>query len=58
MFGNDRDVYYFGSAHSGGFNGVFADGSVRTLNYDIDVVLFNSLGTRAGGEIVDDSAVN
>lgn len=58
IFGKDKDVYYFGSAHSGGFNGVFADGSVRTLSYDIDVVLFNSLGTRAGGEVVDDSAVN
>lgn len=58
LFGKDRDVYYFGSAHSGGFNGVFADGSVRTLGYDIDVVVFNSLGTRAIGETVDDSAVN
>jgi prepilin-type N-terminal cleavage/methylation domain-containing protein/prepilin-type processing-associated H-X9-DG protein len=58
LFGKDRDVYYFGSAHSGGFNGAFADGSVRTLSYDIDVVLFNSLGTRAGGETVDDSAIN
>ncbi|MGD9636713.1 MAG: DUF1559 domain-containing protein [Pirellulales bacterium] len=58
LFGKDRDVYYFGSAHSGGFNAVFADGSVRTLGYDIDVVLFNSLATRAGGETVDDSAIN
>lgn len=58
LFGKDRDVYYFGSAHSGGFNGVFADGSVRTLGYDIDVVMFNSLGTRAGGETINDSAVN
>ena len=58
LFGIDRDVYYFGSAHSGGFNGIFADGSVHTLNYDIDVVLFNALATRAGDEIVDGSAVN
>ena len=58
LFGIDRDVYYFGSAHTGGFNGIFADGSVRTLNYDIDVVLFNALATRAGDEVIDGSAVN
>ena len=58
LFGIDRDVYYFGSAHTCGFNGIFADGSVRTLNYDIDVVLFNALATRAGDEVIDESAVN
>ena len=58
LFGKDRDVYYFGSAHTGGFNGIFADGSIRTLSYDIDVVLFNALATRAGEEVVDESAVN
>jgi prepilin-type N-terminal cleavage/methylation domain-containing protein/prepilin-type processing-associated H-X9-DG protein len=58
LFGHDRDVYYFGSAHSGGFNSAFADGSVHTVNYDIDVTLFNGLGTRAGGEIIDPAGVN
>ena len=58
FFGNDRDVYYFGSAHTGGFNCIFADGSIHTLNYDIDVVLFNALATRAGDEVIDGSAVN
>jgi prepilin-type N-terminal cleavage/methylation domain-containing protein/prepilin-type processing-associated H-X9-DG protein len=58
LFGIDRDVYYFGSAHSGGFNGIFADGSVHTLNYDIDVVMFNALATRAGDEVLDSSVVN
>jgi len=58
IFGYDRNVYYFGSAHTGGFNGIFADGSVHTLNYDIDVVLFNALATRAGDELIDESAVN
>jgi prepilin-type N-terminal cleavage/methylation domain-containing protein len=58
LYGFDRDVYYFGSAHPGGFNGIFADASVRTISYDIDVVLFNALGTRDRGEVVDESAVN
>ena len=53
-----KDVVYFGAAHPGGFNGVYADGSVHTLSYAIDVVLFNSLATRAGDEVVDEKAVN
>jgi prepilin-type N-terminal cleavage/methylation domain-containing protein/prepilin-type processing-associated H-X9-DG protein len=48
--GRGNDTVYFGAAHPGGFNGVFADGSIRTLSYDIDIVLFNALGTRAGDE--------
>ena len=47
IFGHDKDVVYFGAAHPGGFNAVFADGSVRTLNYDVDAVAFNAVGTRA-----------
>lgn len=58
IFGHDKDIPYFGSAHSGGFNGVFADGSVHTLGYDIDPVVFNALATRAEGEVIDSSAVN
>ena len=38
IFGHDQDILYFGSAHPGGLHGIFADGSIRTLNYDIDVV--------------------
>jgi prepilin-type processing-associated H-X9-DG protein len=45
--------YEFGSAHPSGVNAVFADGSVHGINYDIDQVLFNRLGDRADGEIID-----
>ena len=42
------NVLHFGSAHTNGINAVFADGSVHTINYDVDLVIFNALGTRAG----------
>ncbi|TWU28345.1 DUF1559 domain-containing protein [Bythopirellula polymerisocia] len=58
FFGRDRDVYYFGSAHPGGLNGIFADGSVRSIGFDVDILLFNALGTRDRGEVVDTSQVN
>ncbi|MEX0613652.1 MAG: DUF1559 domain-containing protein [Pirellulales bacterium] len=45
--------YCFGSAHPGGVNAVFADGSVHTLNYDIEHVIFNRLGDRADGESIE-----
>jgi prepilin-type N-terminal cleavage/methylation domain-containing protein len=57
-FGSQADVFYFGATHTAGFNTVFADGSVHTITFDIDVVVFNSLGTRAGGEAVDTTSVN
>ncbi len=56
IYGPATDVVNFGSAHPGGFNGVFADGSVHTLNYDIDVQLFDFLGDRQDGEVIDASA--
>ncbi len=46
-------IYNFGSAHPGGFNAAFADGSVHTLSYDIDVFLFNNLGDRQDGNVTD-----
>ena len=57
-YGHDQDIPYFGSAHSGGFNCIFADGSIRALNYDVDVVIFNALGTRDGEELIDPAALN
>ncbi|QDU89093.1 hypothetical protein Pla175_24790 [Pirellulimonas nuda] len=46
--GLDNQAYLFGSAHSGVLNAAFADGSVRSIAFDIDLYVFNSLGTRDG----------
>jgi prepilin-type N-terminal cleavage/methylation domain-containing protein len=45
----------FGSAHSGGIQSVFGDNSVRTISYDIDRGVFNKLGNRMDGQVVDES---
>ena len=42
-----------GSTHPGGFNTLFADGSVRFLKTSISVQTFRALITRAGGEIIN-----
>jgi prepilin-type N-terminal cleavage/methylation domain-containing protein len=42
------NLLHFGAAHSSGINAVFADGAVHSINYDVDLVLFNALATRAG----------
>jgi prepilin-type N-terminal cleavage/methylation domain-containing protein len=51
--GNNTEVFFFGSAHAGGVNAVFADASTRQISYDVDGVLFNSIGTKNGEETVD-----
>jgi prepilin-type processing-associated H-X9-DG protein len=49
-FWNNPSYYtlLIGSAHPGGFNAVFADGSVRGINYDIELFVLNAMGTRNG----------
>jgi len=44
--------YEFGSAHPGGINAVFGDGSVRTVRYSISPEMFNRLGHRSDGQVV------
>ncbi len=39
----------FGSSHPGGFNGVMADGSVRSISYSIDLETFRRLSVRNDG---------
>ncbi|MAT69057.1 MAG: hypothetical protein CMJ58_05980 [Planctomycetaceae bacterium] len=54
--GDDQDVMFFGSAHSAGVNSTFADASVHLISFDVDLAVFNALGTRAGAETIDASA--
>ena len=49
---DDPDNYVFGSAHSGGINAAFGDGSVGFISYDVDLETFNRLGNRLDGEII------
>ena len=51
--GENADVYFFGSSHPGGINAVFADGSVHPISFDVDILVFNALGTRNGEEVID-----
>jgi len=53
LFGIDADVLNFGSPHAGGMNAAFVDGSVHTIPYDIDPQLFDNLGDRRDGGVVD-----
>jgi prepilin-type N-terminal cleavage/methylation domain-containing protein/prepilin-type processing-associated H-X9-DG protein len=45
--------YIFGSAHSGGFNMAFCDGSVQLMNYAIDHRVHFDLGNRQDGHLID-----
>lgn len=53
VFGREKDILYFGSAHPGAFHAFFADGSIRSMNFDINVALLNALATRDGDELVN-----
>jgi prepilin-type processing-associated H-X9-DG protein len=44
--------YQFGSAHPGGINALFADGSVTGIRFDVDGETFNRLGHRSDGESI------
>jgi prepilin-type N-terminal cleavage/methylation domain-containing protein/prepilin-type processing-associated H-X9-DG protein len=45
----------FGSSHPGGFNAVFADGSVHSISYAIDPLLFSYLGNKSDGQVINAS---
>jgi prepilin-type N-terminal cleavage/methylation domain-containing protein/prepilin-type processing-associated H-X9-DG protein len=48
--------YQFGSAHPGAFNAAFGDGSVRPIRYDVDPTVFNWLGNRADGNVINSNS--
>ena len=41
--------YRFGSVHIGGMNALYADGSVRSIRYSVDLKVFNAIGGRYEG---------
>jgi prepilin-type N-terminal cleavage/methylation domain-containing protein/prepilin-type processing-associated H-X9-DG protein len=53
--GGSYNILQFGSPHTGGINAAFADGSVHTVSFDVDVFVFNSLGTRNGMALNENS---
>ena len=52
-YGGEIPVLFFGSAHSGGVNAVYADASGHFISFEVDHTVFNALGTRAGEETID-----
>jgi prepilin-type processing-associated H-X9-DG protein len=51
---NSDTVSRFGSSHSGSFNMLFADGTVRSISYSIQKATFGLLGNRSDGQAVPD----
>jgi prepilin-type N-terminal cleavage/methylation domain-containing protein len=49
--------YNFGAAHPAAMSAGFADGSVHSINYDIDRELLNRIGHRCDGEGGEEGAV-
>jgi len=47
----DDRINAMGSNHAGGVNVTLCDGSVRFLSENISSIVFNSLGTLAGGAL-------
>jgi prepilin-type N-terminal cleavage/methylation domain-containing protein/prepilin-type processing-associated H-X9-DG protein len=46
---------HFGSAHPGGLNMAFCDGSVQTISYSIDLTVYAYLGNRHDNQPIDGS---
>jgi len=45
--------YYFGAAHPAGINMAYGDGSVHFVSYNVDRNVFNRLGDRRDGNVID-----
>jgi prepilin-type processing-associated H-X9-DG protein len=55
---NNICKYGWGSLHSGNINFLFGDGSVHSISQGINLNIFVTLATIAGGEVIDSSAFN
>jgi prepilin-type N-terminal cleavage/methylation domain-containing protein len=51
---SDGSLDEFFSGHWGGINALFADGGVRFVHQEINRTVLMALGTRAGGEVVNE----
>ena len=51
--GGDDGQHRFGSSHTGGFNALLVDGSVRFVPFTIEAEIFERLGDRGDGEVVN-----
>jgi prepilin-type N-terminal cleavage/methylation domain-containing protein len=49
----DDRINAMGSLHTGGCQVALVDGSVRFLSENLSSIVFNSMGTRGGGEVVE-----
>jgi prepilin-type processing-associated H-X9-DG protein len=55
---NDGDgIFTPSSRHPNGAQFAFADGSGRFISQDVDLVIWQSIGTKAGGEALDDRSL-
>lgn len=52
FYGSGSGGKLFGSSHPGHFNVCFADGSVRSLTYRIDVTILSYLGNKDDGRVI------
>ena len=48
----------FGSPHSNGFNCVFCDASVHSIDYEIDLTVYQNIGNRADGGSVTSTQIH
>jgi len=53
----NTEIMSFGSAHSGGINMAFCDGSVHTIGFDVDWQIHRDLGDIADGNAIDTSGL-
>jgi prepilin-type N-terminal cleavage/methylation domain-containing protein/prepilin-type processing-associated H-X9-DG protein len=53
FIGNGPGPMVFGASHRSVFNAAFADGSVRSISYSINLTLFGYLGNKADGQALD-----